>query len=487
MEKVSDQLISDKELIPVILSGGSGSRLWPLSRSSYPKQYLNLDKKNNFSLLQNTYLRLEGLENLSNPIIISNQEQRFIVSEQMKGINVQPKSIILEPFGKNTAPAITLAALKSLEGNNDPFLLILSSDHKINDEESFKKVIRYGLNHANKGRIVTFGVVPDNPATGYGYIESFEELSKEKNSSKIKKFIEKPNSETAKKLITNNNYFWNSGIFLFKSSVVLKELERFEPKILNACKEAINKGSIDLDFFRINEKAFLECPKIPFDIAVMEKTSLGTVLRFQSDWDDIGSWKSVWENSAKDKLGNAVKGRVIIENSQNCYLRSESRLIAGIDLKDLIIVETNDAILVSNKESSQKVKELVEDLNKNNISEASLNKKSFRPWGCFTNIEKGNSWQVKKLEIKPNSSISLQMHHHRSEHWIVVNGQAKVEINQKISILNKNESIYIPKGSKHRLSNPRKTPLILIEVQSGEYLGEDDIVRFEDNYGRANK
>ena len=486
MANINEQFISNIELIPVILSGGKGSRLWPLSRSSLPKQYLNLNEKNKFSLLQNTYLRLKGLNNLKNPIIISNEEQRFIASEQMREINVKPLSILLEPVGKNTAPAIALACLKALEISEDPTLIVLSSDHKIENEENFKNVIKDGLNHAAKGRLVTFGITPESPETGYGYIESCTELSNKKNSSKIKRFIEKPELELAKNLIKDRHFFWNSGIFLFKASVVLRELNRFEPEIIKICKESINKGAVDLDFYRINEEIFKKCPNKPFDIAVMEKTSLGTVLKLDAGWDDIGSWKSIWENSKKDNNGNSIKGKILNDGSTNCYLRSESRLIVGIELNDLVVVETNDAILISKKDTTQKLKELVNELNERNYPEGKNNKKSFRPWGSFTNIEQGGSWQVKKLEINPNCSISLQMHNHRSEHWIIVNGKAKVEIDNKTSFLKKNESIYIPLGSKHRLTNPCKSPLIIIEVQSGEYLGEDDIIRFEDNYGRAN-
>ena len=486
MANINDQSISKIELIPVILSGGKGSRLWPLSRSSFPKQYLNLNENNQFTLLQNTYLRLKGLNDLKNPIIISNEEQRFIASEQMREINVTPLSIVLEPVGKNTAPAIALACLKALETSSDPTLLVLSSDHKIQNEENFKKIIKDGLNHSEKGRLVTFGITPENPETGYGYIESFEELSNKKNSSKIKQFIEKPELGLAKNLVENNHYFWNSGIFLFKASIVLKELNKFEPEIIKICKESIEKGKVDLDFFRVNEEVFKKCPNKPFDIAVMERTSLGTILKLDAGWDDIGSWQSIWKNSKKDNNGNSLRGKILNNGSNNCYLRSESRLIVGIELNDLVVVETNDAILISKKDSTQKLKELVTELNQRNYPEAKNSKKSFRPWGSFTNIEQGGSWQVKKLEINPNCSISLQMHKHRSEHWIVVSGKAKVEIDDKTSFLNENESIYIPLGSKHRLTNPNKSPLIIIEVQSGEYLGEDDIIRFEDNYGRAN-
>ena len=487
LKNSNDESIKNLDLIPVILSGGTGSRLWPLSRASFPKQYLNLDKKNDLSLLQNTYLRLKGIKNLQDPIIISNEEQRFIVAEQMRSINVKPKSIILEPHGKNTAPAIALAALKSLKYNKDPILLILSSDHKIEDEENFKKVIKDGLFYAQKGSLVTFGVIPNSPETGYGYIESHQELTKNKTSSKIKKFIEKPNLEVAKEFIKNKHYLWNSGIFLFKASAILEELKKYDPQIIKTCNESIEKGITDLDFFRINEEAFKKCPNKSIDIAVMEKTKLGYVMSLKSGWDDIGSWKSVWQNSKKDNEGNTLKGKIILEQTKNCYLRSEERLIVGINLNNLVIVETNDAILVANKDSTQKVKKIVEDLKKNNFTEGIESKKSYRPWGSFTSIEKGSSWQVKKLEIKPKASISLQMHKYRSEHWVIVNGIAKVEINGTISFLKKNESTYIPNGSKHRLSNADEIPLIVIEIQSGSYLGEDDIIRFEDNYGRLEK
>ncbi len=487
MQNSNKELISNFSLIPVILSGGSGSRLWPLSRSSLPKQYLRLEEKNNFSLLQNTYLRVKELKNITNPIIISNEEQRFIVAEQMREINVSPESIILEPFGKNTAPAIALAAIKALENFKNPILLVLSSDHKIEDEKKFHKVIKEGLSYAKNESLITFGIVPKRAETGYGYIESYTELSELENISKIKNFIEKPNIDLAKKLIKDKHFLWNSGIFLFKASTILKELETFHPKIVKICRDSIERGSNDLDFFRICGETFKHCTNIPIDVAVMEKTKLGSVLSLNAGWDDIGSWESLWKNSEKDKDGNITKGEIFIEKSKNCYLRSEERLIVGIDLENLIVIETNDAVLVSKKESTQKVKQIVQHLNKSNPDVSQENKKKYRPWGNFTTIEKGANWQVKKLEVKPNASISLQMHHKRSEHWVIVNGTAKVEIDGEISLLNKNESAYIPLGAKHRLSNPGEIPLILIEVQSGNYLGEDDIIRFEDVYGRTTK
>ncbi len=485
MEYTKENFISKLNLVPVILSGGSGTRLWPLSRESYPKQYLKLNENNNFSLLQSTFLRLRGLNNLKSPIIISNEEQRFLVAEQMRSINVVPNSILLEPFGRNTAPAITLAALKALENVSNPMLLVLSSDHRIENEDNFRKVIENSLIEANNGRLITFGIKPYSPETGYGYINSHEELDEEKFSSTIKNFVEKPNIELAKKFINDKHYSWNSGIFLFKATTFLRELEKFEPEIIKVCKKSLEKGSKDLDFLRINEKEFKKCPNKSIDIALMEKTTLGTVFRLEAGWDDIGNWKSVWRNSNKDVVGNCSNGKVLIEDSKNCYFRSEERLIVGINLENIIVVETKDAILVSNKDSTQKVKEVVQKLNNSNYSEGKYHKKSYRPWGSFTSIERGSSWQVKKLEIKPKASISLQLHHKRSENWVIVNGTARVEIDGEISVLRKNEGAYIPIGSKHRLSNPGEIPLILIEIQSGSYLGEDDIVRFEDIYGRS--
>lgn len=475
---------SNLKLQPVILSGGKGSRLWPLSRECFPKQYLELDEKNGLSLLQNTYLRLKILKNLEPPIIICNEQQRFLVAEQMLNINIKPKSVILEPEGKNTAPAIALAALLTNQRKEDPALIILSSDHIINDAQEFSKSIIEGLQHAKQDRIVTFGVLPRSPESGYGYIESFDELSNENKSSTIKKFIEKPTEETAKNFIKNKHYTWNSGIFLFKASVIIKELNKFSPEIINLCQKSLDNATSDLDFLRVNKTYFQKCPNIPFDIAVMEKTSKGTVVRLDAGWSDIGSWESVWKNSTKDKNSNSTKGQVLLKNSKRCYLRSENRLVVGLGIEDLVIIETDDAVLIANKKSTQKVKEIVKDLEEKDLPEGRFNKKMFRPWGNYTSIINGKSWQVKRLEIKPGESLSLQMHFHRSEHWIIVDGIAKVEIDNKVTLLNKNESIYVPIRSKHRLSNPGEDLLTIIEVQNGEYLGEDDIVRFEDIYGR---
>ena len=484
MNNFREKSKSNLNILPVILSGGSGTRLWPLSRACFPKQYLKIDEKDEFTLLQKTYKRLDGLDNLENPIIICNEEQRFVVAEQMREINITPKSILLEPIGRNTAPAIALAAIKASKDSQDPFLLILSADHQINNNQKFIETIKSGIKHAAAGRLVTFGVKPYSPETGYGYIKSDKELSNENNSGEINKFLEKPTKEVAKILIKDKHYTWNSGIFLFKASTVIEELKKFHPEILKFCEDSLKDEYHDFNFQRLNINSFKSCPSISIDCAVMEKTNLGTVLLLDAGWSDIGNWKAIWENSAKDINGNSLKGKTLIKNVKNCYMRGEERLLVGIDIQDLIVVETNDAVLVINKDSSQLVKNIVEDLEISSFKEGKLNKTIYRPWGNYTSIVEGDTWQVKRLEIKPKEALSLQLHNFRSEHWIVVNGSAKIEIDEEISFLSKNESIYVPLGSKHRLSNPGEEPLMIIEVQNGSYLGEDDIIRFEDKYGR---
>ena len=470
------------QLIPVILSGGSGSRLWPLSRSTYPKQYHNLE--NNYSLLQNTYLRLKGIKNLENPIIICNNEQRFIVSEQLRKINVKPKSIILEPIGRNTAPAITMSALHAIDSFVDPYLLILSADHKIENPEKFRETIEKGVIDAEKNKLVTFGVVPTKAETGYGYIEAEDKISENSNSSSIKKFIEKPNKNLAERLFKDEHFLWNSGIFLFKASIILKELEKYEPELVNTCKKSLLKSKKDLDFIRLDKESFKSCTDISIDVAVMERTNLGKVIPLKVGWSDLGSWNSIYEYSNKDKNGNSIKGNGIIKESKDCYLRSESRLVVGFGLEELCIIETKDAVLIAHKNYTQNIKNLVEYLRANNFKEATENKKVYRPWGLYESIADGKNWQVKRLEINPKGKLSLQLHNHRAEHWVIVAGKAKIEIDGKISILKTNESIFVPLGKKHRLSNPTEEVLVLIEVQSGTYLEEDDIVRFDDIYGR---
>ena len=480
--------MQDNLIIPVILCGGQGTRLWPLSRKTFPKQFLPLNYENNNSLLQNTYKRIEKISNIQNPILICNEEHRFIVAEQMRTIGVKPNSIILEPFGRNTAPAIAIAALKSMEMGDDPNLLILSSDHAIENEKEFIKVIESGIKFSNEGDLVTFGIVPNSPETGYGYIKSKDPISNSPRlGSRIESFFEKPNKSKAEKYIEDERFTWNSGIFLFKASVILEQLNLFLPELVNLSKEALKKSIFDLDFQRLEKSSFNKCPNISIDLAVMEKTNRGFVIPLDAGWNDIGSWDAVWKISKKNKDGNFIKGNVYTINSKNCYLRSENRLIASIGINNLIVIETFDAILIANKESAQDVKNLVNELKQNNISEGIEHKKIYRPWGDYLSLINEKRWQVKLIKVKPGGKLSLQKHHHRSENWIVVKGKAKVEIDGKERVLHENQSAYLPLGCKHRLSNPGKIDLKIIEVQTGSYLGEDDIVRFEDSYGRINK
>ena len=475
-----------KSIIPVILCGGSGTRLWPLSRASFPKQYLSIDEKENKSLLQKTQLRILDLENIKSPILVCNENHRFIVAEQMREINIQNPHILLEPIARNTAPAIALAALKALENESDPILLVLSSDHEIKNNKKFLEVIKGGIEYALNDKLVTFGIVPSYPETGYGYIKSNKPFNLSSiEGNKIEYFLEKPDLESAKKLIEDKRFTWNSGMFMFKAKTIINEIKKYSPSIIENCQISIKKSSLDLDFQRLEKDSFAKCPNISIDIAIMEKTNNGIVLPLDVGWSDIGSWKAVWEISKKNKNGNLIQGKVITDKVKDCYLRSEKRLIVGIGLNDLIVVETNDAILIANKNDSQKVKDVVKKLKTSNIIEGQQHSKVFRPWGHYLSVVEGSRWQVKLIEVKSGETLSLQMHHHRSEHWVVVSGTAQVELDGKVKILAENESIYIPLGYKHRLTNPGKIPLTLIEVQSGSYVGEDDIVRFEDKYGRS--
>lgn len=472
-------------IIPIILAGGSGSRLWPLSRNSYPKQFLSLNSNNEKTLLQNTQERILKLRNIREPIIVCNENHRFIVAEQMHKINIKPISILLEPFGRNTAPAIAVAALKAIEVEEDPHILIMSSDHQIQNPEKFIKTIEEGIKYSSKGRLVTFGVIPDKPEIGYGYIKSKNPLNKNQIiGENVLSFLEKPNLETAKNFIKDKRYSWNSGIFLFKAKEILSQIEEYNPEINKFATESFMKKVSDLDFERIDKHSFQCCPNISIDIAVMEKTNKGTVIPLDVGWSDVGSWESVWESSLKNNEGNFIKGNVISKNNKNCYLRSESKLIVGMGLKDLILVETSDAILIAEKSYSQKVKDIVQELKDRNIEQGQTHQRVYRPWGNYESIADDATWKVKLITVKPGNKLSLQMHHHRAEHWIVVRGTAKVQINDKELFLSENQSTFIPLGSKHRLTNPGKIPLLLIEVQSGTYLGEDDIKRFEDSYGR---
>ncbi len=480
--------MASRPIIPIILCGGSGTRLWPLSRKSFPKQYLKLSNSNNNTLLQNTYKRISKVEGIKNPILICNEEHRFIAAEQMREINIKPNKILLEPFGKNTAPAIALAALLSIQIEKDPILLVLSSDHEIKNNEKFVEVIKEGIKYANNDKIVTFGVVPHSPETGYGYIKADKEFDFSKIvGQNIEEFTEKPDSNKALEFIKDRRYTWNSGMFLFKAKKVLDEFNSFSPDILNSCKKSIKNSTKDLDFQRLNRVDFDQCQNISFDVAIMENTTSGIVIPLDAGWNDIGSWESIWEDGKKDKNNNLIEGNnIFIESSKDIYIRSEDKVIVGIGLENLVIVDTNDALLISDKNQTQKVKDMVSIIKKKGISSGDKHQKIYRPWGHYVSVVEKLRWQVKLICVKPGERLSLQMHHHRSEHWIIVDGTAEVEINGCVNILTENESTYIPLGSKHRLTNPGKIPLILIEVQSGSYVGEDDIVRLEDIYGRSN-
>ena len=475
------------KILPIILSGGYGTRLWPISRESFPKQYLNLIENNDQSLLQKTILRLNDLKDIDNPMILCNEEHRFIVAEQLRQIQIKPKLILLEPFGRNTAPAITLASLKATENGEDPILIILPSDHYIKDNNLFLESLNEGIEFARQDRLVTFGILPTYPATGFGYIKAEEPIFNGNNkSSTIKEFIEKPNIELALKYIEDKRFAWNSGIFVFKASVIKRELKRFFPELIENCKNAIVDKNYDMDFQRINPKEFKKCINISIDNAIMEKTTLGTVLPLKTNWSDLGSWEAIWDNSKKDNNNNYLSSNLIIDDVKNCFLKSDNRLIVAVGIKDLIVVDTNDATLIINKNQINKIKSIVEKLNEKNIEEGKRHKKVYRPWGHFISIEEGPNWKVKRIEVNPHEKLSLQLHKFRAEHWIIVEGTAEIQIEESFITLNKNQSTFIPVGSKHRLSNPSSESLILIEVQSGTYLGEDDIIRFQDEYNRLN-
>ena len=478
----------EEKIIPVILCGGTGTRLWPLSRESYPKQYLSLFQNDSNTLLQKTFNRISKIKSVKSPIFISNEDHRFIIAEQIRQAGIKDKSIILEPLGRNTAPAIAVAALEVISRGEDANLLVLASDHYIKDELKFKKAIDTACKISEEGRLVTFGVIPTSPETGYGYIKTDKSINLNSlEALNVSDFIEKPNKKKAEEFISNECFLWNSGMFMFKASKILEELNKFAPDIITYSKKALEKNNIDLEFKRLDKKFFKECPNISIDVAVMEKTKLASVVPLDAGWTDVGSWSSLWEISKKDKNGNVNIGRIKSLDSKNNYFRSDNRLLVGIGLEDLIIVETNDAVLVAKKDNIQRVKDIVGDLKKEGKPEGTNHRKIYRPWGNYDSVVEGYRWQVKRIEVKPGASLSLQMHHHRTEHWIVVSGTAEVEIDKEKFIIGENKSIYIPLGSSHRLTNPGKISLILIEVQSGSYLKEDDIVRFEDKYGRVNK
>ena len=473
-------------LIPVILCGGTGTRLWPLSRASYPKQYWALGGNGDETLLQQTQQRLEGIEALGDPLLICNDDHRFIVAEQMRQIGIQPGAILLEPMGRNTAPAVAVAALQATANGDDPLLLVLSADHVIRDAGHFRSAIEAGRSTAEAGRLVTFGIVPTAPETGYGYIEAAESLQASTLTPvPIARFVEKPDQATAERFLASGRFTWNSGMFLFRASAMLSELERLAPEVVSCCRAALEQDVADLDFLRLEREAFAKCPNVAIDVAVMEQTQLGSVMPLAAGWSDVGSWSALWETADRDEDGNVLRGKVISEGSRNCYLRSEHRLVVGLGVENLVVVETDDAVLIADRSQAQNVKTIVKQLEAVGSPEGKAHRKIYRPWGHYTSVVEDSRWQVKRISVKPGASLSLQMHHHRAEHWIVVKGTAVVEHDGESKLIGENQSTYIPMGCKHRLSNPGRIPLELIEVQSGAYLGEDDIVRFDDVYGRS--
>lgn len=467
-------------IIPVIMAGGAGSRLWPLSRQMFPKQFLTLH--GNSSMLQATAERLSGIEHAP-AIVICNEEHRFSVAEQFRLNNIPNSGIILEPVGRNTAPAIALAALQAIKSNEDPLLLVLAADHVIKNEQAFTESVKQAQAHAEAGKLVTFGIVPTAPEVGYGYIKRGE--AQPKSGYAVAEFVEKPNQETAESYLETGDFYWNSGMFLFKASRYLAELKTHRPDILAACEKAMIDTQSDLDFVRVNTAAFEDCPDDSVDYAVMEKTSDAVVVPMDCGWSDVGSWSALWEVSPKDNNGNAFKGDVISIDTNNSFVYAKDKLVSIIGLEDVAVVETKDAILVSKLSEVQKVKEIVEQLKTEDRSEFKHHREVYRPWGAYDSIDNGARFQVKRITVKPGAKLSVQMHHHRAEHWIVVSGTAKVTNGDKDILLTENQSTYIPVGVIHALENPGKVSLELIEVQSGTYLGEDDIVRFDDKYGRV--
>ena len=490
--------VSNSSLVPVILCGGTGTRLWPLSRATYPKQYWPLAGGGDETLLQQTQLRLAGLPQLAPPLLICNEEHRFIVAEQMRQIGVEPAAILLEPVGRNTAPAVAVAALQATVRGEDPLLLVLAADHVIRDAERFRATVAAGLPAAEAGQLVTFGIVPTAPETGYGYIEaavplaaagageaSGGQVAPRPVAVPIARFVEKPDRATAEQFLATGRFTWNSGMFLFKASAILSELERLAPEVVSACRSALEHDAADLDFLRLEREAFAGCPNVAIDVAVMEKTDRGAVLPLEAGWSDVGSWSALWETADQDGDGNVLRGRVISQDSRNCYLRSEHRLLVGLGVEDLVVVETDDVVLVAHRDRAQEVKTIVGQLEAAGARESKAHRKIYRPWGSYDGVVEGERWQVKKIVVNPGASLSLQMHHHRAEHWIVVRGTALVEKDGREELVGENQSTYIPLGCRHRLTNPGKIPVEMIEVQSGPYLGEDDIVRYEDRYGRS--
>jgi len=470
-------------IYPVILSGGSGTRLWPLSRAALPKQFLKLASEN--TMFQESVLRINSFPGVAAPIVVCNNGHRFLVAEQLLEINTPPLLEILEPVGRNTAPAVAIAAFAAQEKDADAVLLVMPADHLIADVAGFHKAVHAALALAQQDRLVTFGIQPDAPSTGFGYLERGKALNVDHAAFNVARFVEKPDLETAKKFLASGDFFWNSGMFVFKASVFLSELQNYRPDIYQAAHDAWQHSTRDLDFCRLDEKVFAACPSESIDYAVMEHTKVAAMVTANIGWSDIGSWSALAEATDADAQGNSLRGDVYADQTSNSYIRAESRMVAVIGVKDLVVVETADAVLVMHKDQAQDVKQTVEYLKKAERSEHLVHQRCYRPWGYYEGIDIGERFQVKRIMVKPAAKLSLQMHYHRAEHWIVVSGTAKITCGDTVKLLHENQSTYIPIGETHRLENVGKLPLFLIEVQSGSYLGEDDIVRFEDDYKRS--
>ncbi len=468
---------------PVVMAGGSGTRLWPLSRSGFPKQFLVLGHDSQ-SLFQQAVARLLALggDNIevARPLVVGNEEHRFMVLDQLRDMRAEPQAVILEPMGRNTAPAVTLAALQALEAGADPVMVVTPADQTVTDEAAFTAALRRAVSAAGDGAVVILGIAPDKPETGYGYIRA--------DGATVAQFVEKPDLATAQKYLAQGGYYWNAGMFVLKASVWMAALERFRPDIASACRAAFAGRSTDAAFVRPDKAAFAAVPSESVDYAVLEKCPGVLDIRMEplaAGWNDLGAWDAVWQVTPKDAAGNAQVGDAIVQDCRNTLVHATSRLVSVIGLDDVVVVETPDAVLVARRERSQDVKNVVNQLGREQRGEHALHRKVHRPWGWYDSIDQGPRDQVKRIMVKPGASLSLQMHHHRAEHWIVVTGTAEVTVGDKVILLAENQSTYIPLGEKHRLRNPGKVPLELIEVQSGSYLGEDDIVRFEDTYGRV--
>lgn len=467
-------------LTPVLLSGGVGSRLWPVSRETHPKQFLSLVGE--LSMLQETLARTSSLK-ASAPLVVCNEEHRFMVAEQLRQIQIKPGALILEPQGRNTAPAVALAAIQAVKSDPDAMLLVLPADHVIQNVDAFAEAVGRALPLAAEGRLMTFGVVPSSPETGYGYINCGASLGEDLFT--LERFVEKPDAATARSYLDSGDYLWNSGMFLLRAADYLQELKKHAPGMLESCTGAMESAEVDMDFVRPDGDLFASCPADSIDYAIMEKTDHGGVVSLDCGWSDVGAWSALWDVASRDSDGNAASGDVIMDNCSDSYFRSESRLVAATGVENLVVVETADAVLVADRNQVQDVKRIVNRLKDEDRPEVSLHQRVYRPWGSYESLIVSDRFQVKRIVVNPGQTLSLQMHHHRAEHWIVVAGTAEVTCEDKVFMLGEDESTYIPLGHKHRLANPGKISLELIEVQSGTYLGEDDIVRFEDQYGRS--